>query len=33
VENKGGIKTKAIGTGVAAKFDMDEVATLKENQF
>jgi hypothetical protein len=33
VENKGGVKTKAMGYGVAAPFNMDEAATLKDNQF
>jgi hypothetical protein len=32
-ENKGGVKTKMRGTGVAAKFDMDEAASMKENKF
>ena len=30
---KTGVKTKAQGTGVAAKFDMDEATTLKDSQF
>jgi hypothetical protein len=31
--DKTGLKTKEQGTGVAAKFDMDEAAALKDNQF
>lgn len=31
--NKSGIKSKASGTGVNAKFDLAEAATQKENQF
>jgi len=33
VENKSGAKTKAMGYGVAAPFNMNEAATLKDNQF
>jgi hypothetical protein len=32
-EQKSGVKTKLQGTGVAAKFDMDEAATMKDSQF
>ena len=33
VENKGGMKTKASGYGVAAPFNMEEASTMKDNQF
>jgi hypothetical protein len=33
IENKGGIKTKALGYGVAAPFNMDEASTMKDVQF
>ncbi len=33
IENKGGIKSKMSGTGVAARFNMDEASTMKDNQY
>jgi hypothetical protein len=33
IENKGGSKTKAMGYGVAAPFNMEEASTMKDNQF
>lgn len=33
LENNGGIKTKMRGNGVAAKFDVKEASTMKENKF
>jgi hypothetical protein len=33
VEYGGGAKTKAMGTGVAARFNVDEASTMKDNKF